>query len=68
MLQLGLQLSIAGEGSGDANFGSAMATGVVQLLRDEMYRACEAYLNGIIDDVAYTLKLARLDEGKLHEL
>ena len=35
---------------------------VIQLLRDEMYRACEAYANGALTQVSYTLKLARLDK------
>ncbi len=35
---------------------------VIQLFRDRMYRACEAYANGAIDEVAYTLMLARNDK------
>ena len=29
----------------------------IQLLRDALYRACEAYLNGVIDDTGYALIL-----------
>ncbi|WP_423908377.1 hypothetical protein [Candidatus Spongiihabitans sp.] len=35
---------------------------VMQLLRDRMYRACEAYANGAIDRVSYVLMLARIDK------
>ena len=35
---------------------------VIQLFRDRMYRACEAYANGAIDETAYTLMLARNDK------
>lgn len=43
-----------------AELGQRLA--VIQLLRDEMYRACEAYANGALTKVSYTLKLARLDK------
>ncbi len=43
-----------------AQLGERLA--VIQLLRDEMYRACEAYANGALTKVSYTLKLARLDK------
>ncbi len=35
---------------------------VIQLLRDKMYRACEAYANGAVDRVSYVLMLARIDK------
>lgn len=35
---------------------------VIQLLRDKMYRACEAYGNGAMTQEGYTLILARLDK------
>ena len=35
---------------------------VIQLLRDKMYRACEAYANGAIDRASYVLMLARIDK------
>lgn len=43
-----------------AKLGERLAT--VQLLRDKMYRACEAYQNGAISDTSYTLMLARFDK------
>jgi hypothetical protein len=43
-----------------AQLGERLAT--VQLLRDKMYRACEAYQNGAISDTSYTLMLARFDK------
>lgn len=43
-----------------AQLGQRLA--VIQLLRDEMYRACEAYANGALTKTSYTLKLARLDK------
>lgn len=43
-----------------AQLGERLA--VIQLLRDKMYRACEAYANGATSKVGYTLMLARLDK------
>lgn len=43
-----------------AQLGERLA--VIQLLRDKMYRACEAYANRSVDKVGYTLMLARLDK------
>ena len=43
-----------------AQLGERLA--VIQLFRDRMYRACEAYANGAIDGSAYTLMLARADK------
>ena len=43
-----------------AQLGERLA--VIQLFRDRMYRACEAYANGAIDETAYTLMLARGDK------
>jgi hypothetical protein len=40
--------------------GERLAT--IQLLRDKMYRACEAFANGAIGGASYTLMLARLDK------
>lgn len=34
----------------------------VQLLRDVLYRACEAYANGAISSITYAMMMARLDE------
>ena len=35
---------------------------VIQLFRDRMYRACEAYNNGALDEAGYTLMMARYDK------
>ncbi|MBI1245395.1 MAG: hypothetical protein GC202_10350 [Alphaproteobacteria bacterium] len=43
-----------------AQLGERLAT--IQLLRDKMYRACEAYANGAVGPTGYTLMLARLDK------
>jgi hypothetical protein len=43
-----------------AELGERLAT--IQLLRDKMYRACEAYGNGAIKPTAYALILARHDK------
>ena len=43
-----------------AQLGERLA--VIQLFRDRMYRMCEAYANGAVDEVAYTLMLARNDK------
>jgi hypothetical protein len=43
-----------------AQLGERLA--VVQMLRDRMYRACEAYANGAIGEAAYTLLMARNDK------
>lgn len=36
-------------------------TATIQLLRDGMYRACEAYANGLIDDFGYSMILTSVD-------
>lgn len=43
-----------------AQLGERLAA--IQLLRDKMYRACEAYANGAVTSTGYTLMLARLDK------
>ena len=43
-----------------AQLGERLA--VIQLLRDKMYRACEAYANGAVNETGYVLMLARLDK------
>lgn len=35
----------------------------VQYFRDRMYRACEAYANGAISQVSYTILLSRMDKA-----
>lgn len=43
-----------------AQLGERLAT--IQLLRDGLYRACEAYANGAISSVEYTVMLSRFDD------
>jgi hypothetical protein len=66
---LGAGVNVMGYGSG--NLSTAAAQGLaqlgerfaaVQLLRDILYRSCEAYSNGAISNTAYALMMARLDE------
>jgi len=62
-------VSVFGYGSGsltrEAAEGIAQLAervSTVQLLRDVLYRACEAYANGAITDITYAMMMARLDE------
>lgn len=52
-------------GGGAANQESAASIGLrtqtIQLLRDGLFRACEAYMNGILDRSQYALILANFD-------
>lgn len=57
-------------GAGSLGFSTAAAVAqlgerlaVIQLLRDKMYRACEAYANGAVNPTGYVLMLARLDKS-----
>src|SRR5918996_831768 len=43
-----------------AQLGQRLAT--IQLLRDGLYRACEAYANGAISDTMYAVLLGRYDD------
>jgi hypothetical protein len=43
-----------------AQLGERLAT--IQLLRDGLYRACEAYANGAISEAAYAVMLSRYDD------
>lgn len=65
----GIGVSILGQGSGSlsgAQIESLLQlserTVSIQLLRDQMYRACEAYSNGAINATNYTLIMSRLNE------
>jgi hypothetical protein len=44
-----------------AQLGERLAS--IQLLRDKMYRACEAYANGAINSTTYTTIMARFDKS-----
>jgi hypothetical protein len=49
----------AGRSESAASIG--LRTQSIQLLRDGLYRACEAYMNGAIDETQYTLLLLNID-------
>ncbi|MFN0190735.1 MAG: hypothetical protein ACKVP5_01985 [Aestuariivirga sp.] len=60
-----------GRGNVNAEVSASMSTAVVQLgerlatvqlLRDGLYRACEAYSNGAISDATYSLIVSRVDQ------
>jgi hypothetical protein len=66
---LGAGVNVMGYGSG--NLTNAVSQGLaqlgerfaaVQLLRDVLYRSCEAYANGAISSTTYAVMMARLDE------
>ena len=46
-----------------AQLGERLAT--IQLLRDGLYRACEAYANGAISQTTYAILLARYDDSMI---
>lgn len=56
-IAVGFERSVAAQ---VAQLGERLAA--IQLLRDKMYRACEAYANGAVGPTAYTLMQARLDK------
>lgn len=65
----GAGLSILGKGSGSISGSQAEGlaqlaerTVTVQLLRDQMYRACEAYSNGAISGTTYSLIMSRIND------
>jgi len=43
-----------------AQLGERLAT--IQLLRDALYRACEAYANGAISEITYAVMVSRYDD------
>lgn len=49
-----------GKAEGLAQLTQRLAT--IQLLRDGLYRACEAYANGAISEVTYSVLLSRFDD------
>jgi hypothetical protein len=71
---IGASGALFGDGTGDqarasvasaraeqaAELGRRLAT--VQLARDTLFRACEAYANGAIDEVMYSVMLSRFDD------
>jgi hypothetical protein len=52
---------IAG-GTSESAASIAMRTQTIQLLRDGLYRACEAYMNGAIDQNQYNIILLNIDK------
>ena len=66
-----IKVEIAGKGGGAASFGRSAADavaqlgerlGTIQLLRDGLYRACEAYANGAITSTTYAMIVSRYDD------
>ena len=64
-------VEVKGQGGASASFGKSSAEsvaqlgerlGTIQLLRDGLYRACEAYANGAISDITYAVLLSRYDD------
>ena len=64
-------VQVKGQGGGSLSFGKSAAEsvaqlgerlGTIQLLRDGLYRACEAYANGAISDITYAVLLSRYDD------
>ncbi len=65
----GAGLSVLDFGSGSLTAAQAEGlaqlaerTVTVQLLRDQMYRACEAYANGAISNTTYSLIMSRIND------
>jgi len=61
--KIGLQASLAvsmSRAASAAQLGERLAT--IQLLRDVLYRACEAYANGALDETSYSVIMSRMDD------
>lgn len=66
---LSAQAEVAGRGGGGLSASSAesaasigLRTATIQLLRDGLYRICEAYANGALSEFGYALALSNFDE------
>lgn len=66
---LSAQAQAAGQGGGGLSASSAesaasigLRTATIQLLRDGLYRICEAYANGALSEFGYALALSNFDE------
>jgi hypothetical protein len=64
------QTDVGASGAFEKSFSEAVQnigkrTAAIQLLRDGLYRACEAYTNDGIDDFGYTLVLTNIDNVML---
>jgi hypothetical protein len=73
-LSLAAKLHTQGEASGELNASRAYAEGVIrltermatiQLMRDSLYRACEAYANGVLSETSYAMLLNRYDDSMI---
>jgi hypothetical protein len=71
VISAALEVQIKGQGSGATSFGRSTADAVVQLgerlatiqlLRDALYRACEAYANGAVSSTTYSMIVSRYDD------
>ncbi len=71
VISAALEVQIKGQGGGAASFGRSTADAVVQLgerlatiqlLRDGLYRACEAYANGAVSSTTYSMIVSRYDD------
>ena len=69
------EAEVAGKGGGGFSTGVAetaasigLRTATIQLLRDGLYRACEAYLNGALNEFGYGLILSSYDDVLLGSL
>ena len=67
---VGVGLSVAGKGTASIAASSseglaqlAERTASIQLMRERMFRACEAYSNGAITATTYTLLMSRFDRA-----
>ena len=65
----GASLSLLGQGSGSISDQTVQGlaqladrTASIQLMRDQMYRACEAYANGAITGTSYSLLMNQINE------
>ena len=66
--ELAAKANVAGQGSGELTSAfqetvafTGLRTQSIQLLRDAMYRACEAYMSGALDDGNYALFMRRYE-------
>ena len=65
----GLSASILGQGSGNLTVAQsetllqlAERTATIQFMRDQLYRACEAYANGPISGMTYSVIISRIND------
>ena len=70
-LSTAIRGELAGQGSASGELSRSLAetgrvlgerTPTIQLLRDNLYRACESYANGVVDNFGYALILNKIDD------